>query len=122
MPARVQRTRKAGQPGMPPGAKYVGRGSKWGNPNRVVHHKDTCGWHVEHDNGSSIGVWPTQAGARRFATEAYRTHLDAHPELAEAARRELRGLDLACWCPLPAEGGPDHCHAAVLIQISNQPA
>jgi hypothetical protein len=34
-------------------------------------------------------------------------------------RRELAGRDLACWCPLPAEGEPDHCHARVLMEIAN---
>jgi hypothetical protein len=34
-------------------------------------------------------------------------------------RRELAGKSLACWCPLPAEGEPDICHAAVLLDIAN---
>ena len=34
-------------------------------------------------------------------------------------RRELRGKDLACWCPLPAEGEPDLCHARILLEIAN---
>jgi hypothetical protein len=38
---------------------------------------------------------------------------------AEDARRELAGRDLACWCPLPAPGQPDHCHAAVLLEVAN---
>ncbi|WP_435109799.1 DUF4326 domain-containing protein [Nocardiopsis synnemataformans] len=37
----------------------------------------------------------------------------------EDARRELAGRDLACWCPLPEEGQPDHCHAAVLLSVAN---
>jgi hypothetical protein len=31
-----------------------------------------------------------------------------------AVRRELRGRDLACWCPI---GQP--CHAELLLQIAN---
>ncbi|MDT0306156.1 DUF4326 domain-containing protein [Streptomyces sp. DSM 44917] len=123
-PRRVQRTRRAGQPGMPPGARYVGRGTRWGNPSRVVYRKDSGGWHVETDHGSGVGTWPDPAGARRFATEAYRAWI-RQPEQADlraAARAELAGRDLACWCPLPAPGVPDHCHAAVLLQISNSPA
>lgn len=34
----------------------------------------------------------------------------------------LRGKDLGCWCPLPAPGEPDICHAAVLIDIANSGA
>lgn len=37
-----------------------------------------------------------------------------------AIRKELRGHNLACWCPLPAPGEPDHCHAAVLLEIANR--
>ena len=40
--------------------------------------------------------------------------LAEHPELAEAARRELAGNDLACWCD------PDElCHADVLLEVAN---
>jgi Domain of unknown function (DUF4326) len=33
-------------------------------------------------------------------------------------RRELRGRDLACWCPRPAAGEADVCHAAVLLEVA----
>lgn len=32
---------------------------------------------------------------------------------------ELRGHNLACWCPLPKPGEPDHCHATVLLEVAN---
>lgn len=35
------------------------------------------------------------------------------PELADLA--ELRGCDLACWCPLDAP-----CHADVLLELANR--
>jgi hypothetical protein len=35
-------------------------------------------------------------------------------EYRASARRELRGKDLACYCP---EGEP--CHADVLLEIAN---
>jgi hypothetical protein len=118
-PTRVQRTRPRikGQKGMPAGALYVGRPGKWGNPNRVVYRQDTGGWHVEHDNGGSVGSWPTPAGAAGFAVEAYRAHLADRPDLVEAARTELAGRDLACWC------APDMpCHADVLLELANAAA
>ena len=34
------------------------------------------------------------------------------PELVEAARDELEGYDLACWCPLD-----EPCHADVWLEI-----
>jgi hypothetical protein len=52
----------------------------------------------------------------------YRRFIEQRPSLAEAARTELAGRDLMCWCPPPAPGQPDHCHAAVLLEIANQPA
>jgi hypothetical protein len=40
--------------------------------------------------------------------------LAEHPDLVAAARAELAGRDLACWCPA------DHpCHADVLLDIAN---
>jgi hypothetical protein len=46
---------------------------------------------------------------------------DRHREYItpDVVRAELRGLDLACWCPLPAEGEPDICHGAVLLEVAN---
>jgi hypothetical protein len=37
---------------------------------------------------------------------------------AADARRDLAGKSLACWCPLPAPGKPDLCHAAVLLEVA----
>ena len=51
------------------------------------------------------------------ASRVYLEHLASRPDLLEAARRELTGRDLACWCPLPAQGGPDLCHAAALLHL-----
>jgi hypothetical protein len=113
LPARIQRKRLPGWR-MPAGAVYVGRGSKWGNPARVVQRPDTGGWHVEHDRGGNVGVFPTRDAAHLVAVDGYRQHLAAHPELAAAARTELVGRDLVCWCR------PEQtCHADVLIDIAN---
>ena len=51
-----------------------------------------------------------QAGA----VALYCQYLAQHPELADAARRELAGKTPACWCP------PDQsCHADVLLEVAN---
>jgi Domain of unknown function (DUF4326) len=55
----------------------------------------------------------------RDAAEAvamFRLYLLARPDLVAAARRELRGRRLACWCQ---PGDP--CHADVLLEIANDP-
>lgn len=69
---------------------YVGRPSKWGNP-------------------FTIG----QDGKREDVIRKYAEWLSTQPELIAAAKIELRGKRLACWCaPLP-------CHADVLLEIAN---
>ena len=78
---------------MPPGAVSVAWPTKWANPHRPTEHTPKS--HLE-------------------AVDAYRRHLENHPELQEAARNELAGKDLACWCR------PDlPCHADVLLKVAN---
>ena len=88
---------------MPANAVYVGRPTKWGNP-FVVH---------------GIAV-PADLDSRRAAhaemVARYRDYLDGTPELKAAALLELRGKDLACWCPLELP-----CHADVLLDVANGP-
>lgn len=115
-PTRIQRRRTKGWRA-PAGAIYVGRGTRYGNPSRLVHGDN--GWRVEHETGAPVGTFPTAEDARRFAADAYRHHLRQHPELLAAAREELAGAHLSCWCPLPRHGEPDHCHAAVLLAVVN---
>lgn len=74
---------------MPANTIYVGRPSRWGNP------------------------WKVQSNcSREEAIRRYEASLT--PEFIETTRRELRGKNLACWCPLD---GP--CHADVLLRIAN---
>jgi len=51
------------------------------------------------------------------ASRLYLEHLAWRPDLLAAARRELAGRDLASWCPLPADGDLDLCHAAALLRL-----
>jgi hypothetical protein len=72
-------------------AVYTGRPSPWGNP-----------FHIGAD------------GTREQVIAKYRDWLCDSPPLLEAARRDLRGKNLVCWCaPLP-------CHGDVLLEIANQ--
>lgn len=118
MPRRVQRTRVKGQPGIPAGARYVGRPGPYGNPFRVVRCGPTLAV-LNADGGIVHGHPADEADARRIATDWYRSWLPSQTELLARARRELIGRDLACWCALPAAGEPDHCHARVLIELAN---
>ena len=96
-PARVQRKRVKGWR-MPDNTVYVGRPTKWGNPFAVDR---ACGIDTHED-----------------AVEAFETMLvEGLPEdypLAGEIRRELRGKNLACWCPLGRK-----CHADRLLEIAN---
>ena len=93
MPKRIQRSRSKGWR-MPEGAVYVGRPTKWGNPYPVE-----CFSSMEQ----ILGLY------RRFLLET-----PIGIELAREARADLRGKDLACWCPLDQP-----CHADVLLEIAN---
>ena len=52
--------------------------------------------------------------SRAVAVERYRSWLPTQPDLLAAARAELAGRDLLCWCP---PDGP--CHADVLLAVVN---
>jgi hypothetical protein len=61
------------------------------------------------------------ASATNFSAKTC-TDYEHHPatQLVDAARAELRGKNLACWCKLPAPYEDDECHAAVLLKIANE--
>lgn len=88
---RIQRRRSKGWR-MPPGAVYVGRPTRWGNPYPVSQHGP--------------------AGACRL----FEQYLLSRPDLVEAARQELAGKPLACWCSLDQP-----CHADVWLRLINRP-
>jgi hypothetical protein len=103
-PRRIQRQRAKGWK-MPPNTVCVDRSTKWGNPFIV---------------GKPGGAFAAKVVDRRHAWQLYRSLAFDIPELVDAARAELRGKNLACFCPLPGEMYEDDCcHAAVLIEIAN---
>lgn len=127
MPKRIQRKRTKGWK-MPPNTVYVGRPTKWGNP-----------WILGDGNKTDA----ERSKARRKIVRIYRAWMTGtfteravekiigdgvaipkqplaflHWLLIRGALRrelvELRGKDLACWCPLDQP-----CHADVLLEIAN---
>lgn len=125
-PRRIQRRRTKGWRA-PTGTTYVGRGSHYGNPARIIPTDDRNGGLLVRwePNGVPVGTWPADGvEARRYATELYRSWI-TQPEQADTLRLFrglLHGRDLMCWCPLPEPGEPDHCHATVLLELANPPA
>ena len=70
---------------------YIGRPSKWGNP-------------------FVIGA----DGSRTDVVRKFEEYLKSNPLLMEAAKRELKGKNLVCFC------APLACHGDVLSQIANE--
>ena len=99
MPERIQRKRSKGWR-MPAGAIYVGRPTMWGNR-----------W--------QIGTWSNLLGRQiasvAEAVDLYRRLAWVEPHMVAWVQENLRGHDLACWCPLDQP-----CHADVLLEIANR--
>ncbi len=76
--------------GIFPGAVYIGRGSKWGNPYKIGEDGDRAQVIAKHE------AWLRQ-----------------QPELM-AALGELRGRDLVCFC------APAPCHGDLLLRLANE--
>lgn len=101
MPKRIQRKRTKGWR-MPPGAVYVGRPTRWGNPWHAVMYRDFSA-------ENAVGLF------RRWIKGDLSLRSAGEPPPAKTIREELGGKDLCCWCP------PDQpCHADVLLEIANQ--
>lgn len=128
-PQRIQLSRRAGFNlqeaslainGLP--ARVVARPLRYGNPFRVTR-EDAHLWLVDgpaHGLGSTVHfAFEDRESAARRAVALFKALLDKDGVRRRAAR-DLRGFNLACWCPLPKPGEPDICHAAVLLEIANE--
>jgi len=87
--------------------------------NKRIRLQRTKGWRLPK-NAVSV-AFPTKwqnphrkVRPRSEAARLYRAYLETRPDLV-AALNELKGKDLACWCPLD-----DDCHADVLIELLNE--
>ena len=140
-PRRIQMTRQRPWRAEHPDAVIVARPGKWGNPYRVgeTQMRYPCAdgreaW--EHEgrlhkpsgqkaaffHGDGTVTWHEVRDATvAECVDLYREHLERwRPDLAERARAELAGRDLACWCPLEDKrGNRMPCHADVLLELAN---
>ena len=82
---------------MPPDTVYVGRPSRFGNP---------C---LEGSPEQVVEDFKYYMGLDDDAPEHF------GKALRERAIKELRGRNLACWCPLSQP-----CHADVLLELANR--
>lgn len=111
MPTRIQMTRQKPWRAEHPDAVIVARPSKWGNPFRI----------------GDASVPDAAEATRRFRASVIGFESNgswckpqAHPDsrigkIIADAPKELRGRDLACWCPLDQP-----CHADVLLELANK--
>ena len=122
MPQRIQRQRTRGWR-KPDGVIYVGRGSKWGNPYRVVAvdlpsiGEYPGGWRVRPEPSVSYfhHLWFTEREAAERAVHLYRFDIERRLEGGFIDLSPLAGRDLMCWC---APNMP--CHADVLLELANK--
>ncbi|MFE7111699.1 DUF4326 domain-containing protein [Streptomyces sp. NPDC057575] len=116
-PERIQRKRTKGW--SKGAAVIVSRPSRFGNPFTI---KDAieAEWSEPHRAcAENYGEWLRVGTAGGWYEQTYRIGnqtFDRRRVLAEL--HLLRGKDLACTCPLPEPGQPDHCHAAVLLRLA----
>lgn len=124
MPKRIQRKRAKGWK-MPEGAVYVGRPSRFGNPFRIEACRTPAktvrvyrAW-LTGKGFNPKGLTKIIGGDVTCAWEgnglAFLQHAIWASGIRELAKKELRGKDLACWCPLDQP-----CHADILLEIANQ--
>jgi hypothetical protein len=76
---------------VPDGAVYIGRPSKFGNPYVIGEH-----------------------GTRNEVISRFEKYLLANPELLAAAKKELNGKDLVCFC------SPKRCHGDILLRYAHE--
>ena len=108
-PERIQRRRVKGWK-LPPNTVCVtrGPGMKWGNPFTV------------DEFGREESLRRFRAAVLGFMSNGSYCAPVAHPEsyigrIIRDAPIELRGKNLACWCPLDQA-----CHADVLLELANR--
>ena len=106
---------------MPKGVRYVGRGSKFGNPFRVIDNEifyQLDGEWFHYHYGKYADTKDVVNLFRDLLLD-----LNSHkvePEIYARFRwmrdhiRDLQGKDLSCWCKKECA-----CHADALIELAN---
>jgi hypothetical protein len=133
MPERIQRKRTKGWR-MPAGAVYVGRPTIWGNPwaagtpHGALHLSDIIlllGPYSARDCAGQFQAWldgyeivpkkAIPANLTRRGRCVVRDELSVRRSTIIRRLPELRGHNLACWCPLDSP-----CHADMLLELANR--
>ena len=108
-PVRIQLSRRKGWR-LPPDSVKVDRSTKWGNPWRV-------GEPGIPDAAEAVRLF--RAALCGFMSNGSFCAPQARPgsyiDAIQSGIAELRGKNLACWCPLDQP-----CHADVLLEVANK--
>lgn len=121
-PVRIQRKRTKGFK-TPENTVYVGRGTKWGNPFKLVGDNILINaryrrWNLDPWVWYCIGnieeVVTLYSGLLDKTTERSRDVNHWIDHFAGLNFDELRGKNLSCFCPLDKP-----CHADVLLKLAN---
>lgn len=116
---RVQRKRTKGFK-LPPNTICVNRGTKWGNPFRLTPD----GWIECYSmNRNILNPWILWSASGGFDThdvvDLYEKWLSGELRVGYLQKvpdvKELKGKNLACFCPLDKP-----CHAETLLKLANQ--
>jgi hypothetical protein len=119
MPNRIQRKRVKGWK-MPPNTVYVGRPTKWGNPwaiSKTVTRSKSLRLYKAWMTGTFTEKAVERIIGQGVTCPSQPLSLLNWLMIRGALRndlKELRGKDLACFCPLDQP-----CHADVLLEIAN---
>jgi hypothetical protein len=102
---------------------YVGKGSKWGNP-EIVMKANHGRWKVGYKDTKTTKYlfhyyFDTKKEAIQYLVDNFRamTGMTTHnnyPSIEEI-RQELKGKNLVCWCPADKP-----CHGDVLLELANK--
>lgn len=112
-PGRVRRRRGKGCR-LPTGTVYIGRPGRFGNPFLVDDPEEAVELYRRWIKGRmSLAEFQSRSGQCRC-----RGYLDREEIIAGIPG--LRGLNLACWCPLGLPNGRRHpCHGDFLLEEAN---
>ena len=109
MPKRVQMTRQKPWRSNNPDAVVVSRPGPFGNPFMIKAAEE-----AGYTRQGAVAAFEDWLAGNPWAcgSDTY----EAQRQVILARLPELRGKDLACWCPLDKA-----CHADVLLKLANLP-
>lgn len=120
MPKRIQMSRQRPWRAENPDAVIVSRPSKWGNPFKVGGIAE-WGTGERYSRRVVSRIDSSAKAVRLFRNWMTDLHGDRYyfhlPTAPMFDLDELRGRDLACWCPLDQP-----CHADALLALANPPS